>query len=142
MDELEQVRLNLAYMNITNLQNTITRMAENSYRIKLFYIATVSAIFTYLIANSKLNFLFTLIPTIIFLLLDAYYLSLEKHFINVHNKTIKDISDQNLLEAIYFTSPKNFNNGMNFIKAFGSPSIYIFYGFFLALHFVYFYLGK
>ena len=63
------------------LQSVIQRMATNSTSCKTWCITVVSAILVIVAdkGNPKLAFL-ALVPTFLFLTLDAYYLALEKGF--------------------------------------------------------------
>jgi len=63
------------------LQSIIQRMASNSTSCKAWSITVVSAILVIVADKGKPNFAFiALVPTLLFLALDAYYLALEKGF--------------------------------------------------------------
>ena len=63
------------------LQSVIQRMASNSTSCKTWCITVVSAILVIVADKGKPNFAFiALVPTLLFLALDAYYLALEKAF--------------------------------------------------------------
>lgn len=68
------------------IQNVITRMNTNSFQIKGWNITIVSAIFA-IYASTKNNYflLTTLFPSIIFWLLDSYYLLQERKFRGLYN---------------------------------------------------------
>lgn len=63
------------------LQSVIQRMASNSTSCKTWCITVVSAILVIVADKGKPNFAFiALVPTLLFLALDAYYLAMEKAF--------------------------------------------------------------
>lgn len=70
-------------------QSVIQRMAENSTACKAWCIAIVSAMLVLVADKGKPEFvLIALIPTVLFLALDVYYLALEKMFRNSYNSFI------------------------------------------------------
>lgn len=68
------------------IQNVITRMNTNSFKIKAFVVTIVSALMA-IYASSKNNYfiLICLFPTTIFWFLDAYYLCQERKFRCLYN---------------------------------------------------------
>ncbi|MGE5494514.1 MAG: hypothetical protein ACM3S4_04340 [Burkholderiales bacterium] len=68
------------------IQTIITRMNKNSFQIKGWSVTIVSA-FLALYANSNnTNFLFVaIVPTIIFWMLDSYYLQKERKYRGLYN---------------------------------------------------------
>lgn len=78
------------YLN--TLQNIITRMANNSVSCKTWCISLVSAILVVVADKNKPNYVWiSLIPIILFLLLDAYYLAQERSFRDVYNKFVENM---------------------------------------------------
>lgn len=84
--------------HLTIEQNVIQRMSTNSASCKAWCIALASAILIVVAEKEKVNLaLLAVLPTILFLILDAYYLALErmfrasyKHFLTkLHKKQIK-----------------------------------------------------
>lgn len=70
-------------------QSVIQRMAANSASCKGWCIAMTSAILVLVADKSKPDYaLIAFIPVLLFLALDAYYLSLEKRFRNSYNSFI------------------------------------------------------
>jgi len=68
------------------LQAVIQRMAANSASSKAWCITLVSAILVIVADKGKPQYVWiALIPTLLFLFLDAYYLALEKGFRNSYN---------------------------------------------------------
>lgn len=67
--------------HLQSLQSVIQRMAGNSTSCKTWCITVVSALLLLVAEHGKPEFAhITLIPTLLFLALDAYYLALEKAF--------------------------------------------------------------
>jgi len=94
-----------AHLSIT--QAVINRMATNSTSCKAWCITLVSAILVIVADKGKPEFaLIALIPTFLFWLLDAYYLSLEKRFRKSYNSFIEKLHDGNVVAAdLYCVSP-------------------------------------
>ena len=68
------------------VQGVITRMAENSRSCKVWCVTLVAAILVLIARTGKAEHaLIALAPTVLFYLLDAYYLSLERGFRNSYN---------------------------------------------------------
>ena len=67
--------------HLSILQGVVQRMADNSRSCKLWCITIVSAILVLLATNEPPDLVrLAVIPTIIFLILDTYYLALERRF--------------------------------------------------------------
>lgn len=110
------------------LQNIINRMANNSSSCKTWCITIISAMLVVFAENSKPNVMtITYIPTILFLLLDAYYLGLEKGFRNSYDELVDNIHDDKLeIKDIYRIKIKGNIFRLTF-DAFRSPSVWPFY---------------
>lgn len=68
------------------LQNIITRMNSNSFQMKGWMVAIVSALLAiFADKQNKLYVLFAILPTVIFWGLDTYYLWQERKFRGVYN---------------------------------------------------------
>lgn len=111
------------------LQSVIQRMAGDSSSCKAWCITVVSAILVVIADKGKPNFaLIALLPTLLFLTLDTYYLALEKGFRasyadfvkKLHNGTAKP-------ENIYTIAPKG-SQAKHQLEALKSFSIWGFYG--------------
>ena len=72
------------YKEIDLIQSCITRMATNSFYIKGWHIGLLTALVAFFVSREKVDytilFCLTLIITIIFWLLDSYYLLLERKY--------------------------------------------------------------
>lgn len=79
-----------AHLGIT--QSVIQRMASNSASCKAWCITLVSAILVLVADKGKPEYAWlALIPTVLFLALDAYYLALEKMFRLSYNNFIEKL---------------------------------------------------
>jgi len=82
------------------IQNVISRMAENSFKIKGWGIGVMLAIFSFAgTQGDKRCILFTIIPLLVLWGLDAYYLQLERKyrlFYDVKRKSKEESFDMNL----------------------------------------------
>lgn len=112
-------------------QSVIQRMATNSASCKAWCIALVSAIMVVVADKGKGQYTFIgIIPTILFLVLDAYYLSLERRFREAYNLFIKKLHKGNLVAAdLYAISP----SGEAFRKFFSSVWSFSIWPFYLTL---------
>lgn len=118
-----------AQYHLTILQNIIQRMASNSTACKTWCITLVSAILVIIADKGKPEYAsISLLPIIIFSLLDAYYLALEKSFRARYNDFVKKLHDQMLVKSdLYFIS--HLGKPMKHVlSAITSPSIWLFYG--------------
>ena len=110
------------------LQCVIQRMATNSSSCKAWCITIVSAILVLIADKNKPDLAFlALIPSILFLALDAYYLALEKGFRTSYEDFINKLHNNNLFtEDLYFISPKG-NISAHQKEALKSFSVWGFY---------------
>lgn len=68
------------------VQNAITRMADNSFKIKGLCVTIVSAFLGLCVKHGEPKMLLVLcLPVVIFWLLDAYYLQQERKFRCIYN---------------------------------------------------------
>ena len=111
------------------IQNVIQRMASNSSQCKTWSITIVSAILVIVADKSKPEYAWiAFFPTILFSLLDVYYLALEKGFRERYNKFIQKLhSGEISLEDLYSVSPCG-NIWRHIFAALKSFSIWGFYG--------------
>lgn len=88
-------------------QTTIQRMASNSVSCKTWCVTLVSAILVIVADKGKPQLtLIAIIPAILFLVLDTYYLSLEKGFRESYNIFIKKLHHENIIASdLYVISP-------------------------------------
>ena len=117
-----------AYLNI--LQNVIQKMSGNSSQCKAWCITIVSAILVIAVADkSKPDYAWiTLLPIILFLSLDAYYLSLEKGFRKSYNEFVTKIHRGTLRsEDLYSVVPVGevFKYRIDSLKSFSVWGLYL-----------------
>ena len=81
------------------LQDVIKRIAENSSKCKTWCVTLVSAVVVYCAENNNLDALvFGILPAILFMFLDAYYLSIERDFRDVYKKFVASPSAKGLFK--------------------------------------------
>lgn len=116
------------------MQNVIQRMATNSTSCKAWCITIVSAILVLIADKNKPELAWlALLPSFLFLALDAYYLSLEKAFRFSYNSFIKKLHDNEIFsEDLYSVTPKG-NMLKHQIESLKSFSVWGFYGALLLL---------
>ncbi len=115
-----------SHLNI--IQSIIQRMASNSSSSKAWCITLVSAILVIIADKEKPQYaLIAFIPTILFLILDTYYLSLEKGFRNSYNLFIDKLHKDKLITDDLFAVLPTGNQIKLFFKSLISFSIWPFY---------------
>ena len=114
------------------MQGVISRMAANSSGCKTWCIALVSAIVVILAEQEKPHYVWvSVVPTLLFTFLDAYYLGLEKRFRDKYNAFIQKLHTETIaVEDLFVVTPgKGFKV---FLMATGqallSISVWPFYG--------------
>lgn len=103
-------------------------MAANSTSSKAWCIAITSALLVMVAEKGKANFaLLALLPTLLFLCLDTYYLALEKGFRNSYKSFVKKVHDDTLTpEDLYAVVPEG-NATLLQCQALKSFSVWGFY---------------
>ena len=87
-----------AHLGIT--QAVIQRMASNSASCKAWCITLVSAILVVVVDKGKPDYaLLAFIPTFLFLVLDTYYLALEKMFRQSYNDFIEKLHQEKVVSS-------------------------------------------
>ena len=121
---------------LTILQSVISRMASNSAGCKTWCIALVSAIVV-IIADkgARASIWVSLIPIVLFLLLDSYYLGLERSFRDRYNAFIRKLHAKRIsAEDLFVVAPPSGASTMKATAgAFSSFSIWPFYGLLAAM---------
>jgi len=110
------------------IQNAITRMNTNSFQIKGMAVAIVSALLAVYVATNNVAFIFLgIVPTILFWLLDSYYLQQERKFRGIYNNVA---GIENDVEIKPYEMPIQKFNGRQycFCKVFFSKTIFWLYG--------------
>lgn len=111
------------------LQDVISRMAENSRACKVWCVTILSA---GLILSARVDLpayvLVSLVPLLAFLLLDAYYLALERAYRGSYDSFVQKLARGELTTAdLYVVKPAG-SVPRTCLRSLGSFSIYPFYG--------------
>ncbi len=94
--------------HLTILQDVIRRMAGNSASCKNWCIVLVAAILVLVARTATPDYaLLALLPTLLFLFLDAYYLALEQVFRNSYNAFVRKLHSDGAvgLSDLYVVRP-------------------------------------
>jgi hypothetical protein len=113
------------------MQSVIQRMATNSTSCKAWCITLVSAILVIVADKGKPQYaLIAIIPTALFLVLDSYYLALEKMFRQSYNNFIEKLHNGKVVAPdLYAVSP----DGSQFKNLFVSMLSFSIWPFYLTL---------
>ncbi len=89
------------------MQGVIQRMAENSRSCKVWCVTLVSATLVLVTrTESPQHALIALAPTLLFFVLDAYYLALERSFIKSYDTFVASLHEGSLASAsVYAVKP-------------------------------------
>lgn len=114
--------------HITTMLAVIQRMAENSRSCKTWCITIVSAVLILVVRIEKPNYvLLALIPAAMFLLLDTYYLALERNFRKSYEAFVERLHEGKLItNELYVVSPTG-SIVRQFFASLSSFSIWLFY---------------
>lgn len=119
-------------------QGIINRLANNSASCKTWCITIVSAIAVIIAGLDAFkpdHIWISTIPLVLFLMLDSYYLALERHFRDIHKVFVEKVHSGNAKnEDLYvFSKLKGWELLVATIKAIRSFSILPFYGLLIAI---------
>lgn len=82
------------HAHLTIMQGVIQRMTDNSRSCKVWCVTLVAAILVLVARTGEANHvLIALAPTVLFYVLDAYYLALERGFRRSYNSFVKKVHD-------------------------------------------------
>jgi hypothetical protein len=110
------------------LQSTIERMAANSAAAKAWSITLVSAILVIVADKHQPRFVWlALIPTLLFLGLDAYYLALEKGFRKSYRAFVEKLHRHTVEESDLYSVDPSGSFWRLFLSALSSLSVWPFY---------------
>lgn len=114
--------------HLTIIQSIIQRMASNSASCKTWCITIVSAILVVVADKGKPNYvLIAIIPILLFLFLDTYYLALEKSFRNSYGDFIEKLHRSLLVVSDFFVVNPKGDLICEFFNSLISISIWPFY---------------
>ena len=114
--------------HIEMMQGVITRMAANSRSCKVWCVTLVAAVLVLVARTGEpQHALIALVPTLLFLILDSYYLALERAFIKSQNAFVAKLHGGELTTAgVYRVIPAGM--GLPLVgRCLGSVSIWLFY---------------
>ena len=111
------------------MQGVIQRMADNSRFCKVWCVTLVAAILVLVARTGKADhILIALAPTVLFLVLDAYYLGLERGFRTSYNAFVAKVHDSSVTTSDLFPVTTSGSIQRHFLWAvFRSFSILPFY---------------
>ena len=115
--------------HIEVMQGVIQRMAENSRSCKVWCVTLVAAVLVLVARTGEpRHALIALIPTLLFLFLDSYYLALERAFIKSQNEFVAKLGRNDLTAAdVYKVVPTGMGIRLVGRCLVGSVSILPFY---------------
>ena len=115
--------------HLTMLQGVITRMAENSRSCKVWCVTLVAAVLVLVARTGEpQHALIALIPALLFLFLDSYYLALERAFIASQNAFVDKLHKEELAPAtVYRIAPTGMGPRLVLRCLSGSVSVWPFY---------------
>lgn len=92
---------------LTILQGVIGRMASNSAASKTWCIALVSAVLVVSVDKGNPNYVWIcLVPILLLMFLDAYYLGMERQFRDLYNQFVKKVhSEQATIDDVFIVAP-------------------------------------
>ncbi|ADI02370.1 conserved hypothetical protein [Syntrophothermus lipocalidus DSM 12680] len=117
--------------HINILQGIIQRMSTNCVSCKAWCLTLVSVQLTLILNNNNPNYTFiTILPTFLFFVLDAYYLSLEKNFRKSYDVFVRKFHNGLLntsdLYVIDVVTPRK-HRMKTFLQSLRSISVWPFY---------------
>jgi high-affinity Fe2+/Pb2+ permease len=119
--------------HITLLQGIITRMSNYSASCKTWCITLVTAILAFTAEGNRVHLSWVCFyPILLFLLLDAYYLSMERQIVAQHRDFVNKLHNNALQVSDFFSVKMEGRSSKAIYKTFqtiGSHSIWFFYGF-------------
>ena len=111
------------------MQGVINRMAENSRSCKVWCVTLVAATLVLVARTGEpKHALIALVPTVLFWVLDAYYLGLERRFRKSYSSCVGKIHDKKVATAdLYTVVPTGSEIGQFCWALFRSFSVWPFY---------------
>ena len=114
--------------HIEMMQDVITRMAENSRSCKLWCVTLVAAVLVLVARTGEpRHALIALIPTLLFLFLDSYYLALERAFRKSYDTFVCKLHQGKLAPSDVYEVRRERMGWRLGIRCVRSPSIWPFY---------------
>ena len=131
--------------HLSIVQGVIQRMAENSRSCKTWCIIIVSAVLIFVARVEKPDYiLIALVPTVLFLFLDTYYLALERGFRASYEIFVEKlhVADEDISSDLYVVRLTG-SIRSHFLRSLLSPAIWPFYlMLFLMIGILFFWLAR
>ncbi len=110
------------------MQGVVNRMAGNSRSCKVWCVTLVAAVLVLVARTGEpQHALIALAPTLLFLVLDTYYLALERSFIKSQNEFVAKLHRGKLSSTdVYRVIPAGMGLGL-VARCLGSVSVWLFY---------------
>lgn len=120
---------------INNMQSIINRMAANSLSVKTWCITLISAVMVFASDKDHPDAIWiAVIPLVLCMFLDSYYLGLERLFRSLYNSFVsKLISEKAESKDLFVLTPGNYKFFSFTFKALLSISIWPFYSLILVM---------
>lgn len=114
--------------HLSIMQAVIQRMAGNSASCKTWCITLVAAMLVLVARTEMTNYMpLAFIPAVLFLILDTYYLALERAFRGSYNAFVRKLHKGEVaLSDLYVVRPRG-RIGRRFAQSLGSSAIWPFY---------------
>ena len=116
--------------HLSIIQGVVNRMAGSSASCKNWCVVLVAAILVLVARTDTTDYaLLSLLPTLLFLFLDAYYLALEQGFRDSYNAFVRKLHDNEEVELsdLYTVEPGSRVRRQLFVNLIKSFSIWPFY---------------
>ena len=110
------------------MQGVVNRMAGNSRSCKVWCVTLVAAVLVLVARTGEpQHALIAVVPTVLFLILDTYYLALERAFIGSYNGFVKKLHDGSLAVTDVYKIVPTGSIPKHFFDCLRSFSIWPFY---------------
>ena len=114
--------------HLTIMQGVIQRMAENSRSSKVWCVTLVSAVLVLVARTGNPHHtLIAIVPIVLFLVLDTYYLALERAFRSSYNSFVNKLHGERLALADLYDVWPGGSVPRHFLASLRSFSIWVFY---------------
>ena len=115
--ELELHESPAVIKHIEIIQGIITRMASNSAACKTWAIPIITGIMVFSIEKPRIHIWVSLIPSVMFFLLDSFYLGLERHFIDQQLEFVSKLSNNTIeiSDLFFIKSKRNLEINLKFM---------------------------
>ena len=129
MTENAEIKMEELHKELDLIQGCITRMAQNSFMIKGWFIAIIAGIFALLfVENNQIALIISLVITGLFWYLDAFFLKTERIYRSIYSWVLKERKKGNRTNQ-YELNPMKFPvSGCSTMQVAWSKTLWPFYG--------------